>query len=95
MEKTKVLHIITRVVNGGADENTLFTINGLDKDKYQIDLLTGKETESEILKRISIENHINVYQVESLIREIDAVKDFKALMAVSYTHLTLPTKRIV
>jgi glycosyltransferase involved in cell wall biosynthesis len=82
MEKTKVLHIITRVVNGGADENTLFTINGLDKDKYQIDLLTGKETESEILKRISIENHINVYQVESLIREIDAVKDFKALMEI-------------
>jgi len=82
MNKIKVLHIITRVVNGGADENTLFTINGLNKDEYEIDLLAGSESEKEILERISLENNITFYQIDSLVRNISLHNDIKALFKI-------------
>jgi glycosyltransferase involved in cell wall biosynthesis len=40
------------MISGGADENTLFTIKGLDKDKYEIDLITGEESDKDFLKKI-------------------------------------------
>ena len=43
--KIKVAHIIARMITGGADENTLFTMEGLDKTKYEVDLITGEEFE--------------------------------------------------
>jgi len=82
MDKIKVLHIITRVVNGGADENTLFTINGLNKNEYKIDLLAGSESEKEILERISLENDITFYQIDSLVRNISLHNDLKALFKI-------------
>jgi len=82
MDKIKVLHIITRVVNGGADENTLFTINGLNKNEYKIDLLAGSESEKEILERISLENNITFYQIDSLVRDISLHNDIKALFKI-------------
>jgi glycosyltransferase involved in cell wall biosynthesis len=42
MKKIKVLHIITRLILGGAQENTLFTVEGLERTgKYDVRLLTG------------------------------------------------------
>ena len=42
MKKVKVLHIITRLILGGAQENTIFTVWGLNKnDCYEVDLATG------------------------------------------------------
>jgi len=31
--KIKIAHIITRMITGGAEENTLYTVEGLDKKK--------------------------------------------------------------
>jgi len=53
MRKIKVLHIITRLILGGAQENTLYTIEGLEKaGKYDVRLLTGPPLgpEGELLK---------------------------------------------
>ncbi len=41
MEKIRVLHAITRLIIGGAQENTLYTVEGLKKLGYEVDLLTG------------------------------------------------------
>lgn len=79
MSKIKVLHIITRLANGGADENTLYTINGLDEDKYDIDLMTGEENEPELMERIRLNNNINLYQVDGLVRDISPLNEIKAL----------------
>ena len=46
--KIKVAHIITRIITGGAEENTLYTIEGLDKNKYDIDLIVGEEFREDI-----------------------------------------------
>ena len=40
-DRLKVLHIITRLILGGAQENTLFTVEGLNKDEYEVTLATG------------------------------------------------------
>ena len=50
--KIKVAHIIARMITGGADENTLFTIEGLNKEKYEIDLITGEEFDKDILNKV-------------------------------------------
>lgn len=63
--KTKVAHIIARMITGGADENTLFTVQGLDKDKYEVDLIMGEEFDESILKRIKDEN-FNIIQIKGL-----------------------------
>ena len=41
--KIRVAHLIAGIGTGGTGENTLFTIEGLDKKKYRIDLVVGKE----------------------------------------------------
>jgi glycosyltransferase involved in cell wall biosynthesis len=43
--KIRVLHVITRLVPGGADENTLATVEGLDKSIYSVDLLIGGQSD--------------------------------------------------
>ena len=47
--KTRVAHIITRLIVGGAQENTVFTVNGLrrDPDFGAVDLIAGPELGAE------------------------------------------------
>jgi glycosyltransferase involved in cell wall biosynthesis len=60
--KIRVAHLIAGIGTGGAGENTLFTILGLDKKKYRIDLVVGEESRKDILKRI-INKKINLIQI--------------------------------
>ena len=53
------------MITGGADENTLFTVQGLDKDRYEVDLIMGEEFDESILKRIEDENN-NIIQIRGL-----------------------------
>jgi glycosyltransferase involved in cell wall biosynthesis len=43
----RVLHVITRLIVGGAQENTMFTAALLDKDRYQVEVISGPQTGSE------------------------------------------------
>ena len=60
--KIRVAHLIAGIGTGGTGENTLFTIEGLDKKKYRIDLVIGKELRKDILKRI-LNIKINLIQI--------------------------------
>jgi glycosyltransferase involved in cell wall biosynthesis len=53
------------MITGGADENTLFTVQGLDKDRYEVNLIMGEEFDESILKRVKDEN-INIIQIKGL-----------------------------
>ncbi|NNE43570.1 MAG: glycosyltransferase, partial [Gemmatimonadetes bacterium] len=44
-EKVRVLHVITRLIRGGADENTVFTVEGVDPDRYDSHILAGRGSE--------------------------------------------------
>jgi len=63
--KIKVAHIIARMITGGADENTLSTMEGLDKNKYDVDLITGEEIDESILNKFK-NNHFNIFQIKGL-----------------------------
>lgn len=52
MPKPKILHLITRFIKGGADENTLLTILGL-KDRYDITLGFGRAYDKNQVKCIN------------------------------------------
>ncbi len=53
------------MITGGADENTLFTIEGLNKEKYEIDLITGEEFDKNILNKVK--NHpFDIIQIKGL-----------------------------
>jgi len=72
----RILHIITRMTRGGAQENTLATIRGLDQKGYQTVLVTGPSwgPEGEILSKALREGH-QVVLLPELGREVDFIKD--------------------
>lgn len=43
MERIKVLHIITHLGIGGAQDNTLLTVRGHSRDRYEVHLATGQD----------------------------------------------------
>ena len=63
--KIKVAHIIARMITGGADENTLFTVQGLDKDRYEVDLIMGEEFDESIFDRVK-NNNFDIIQIKGL-----------------------------
>ena len=63
--KIKVAHIIARMITGGADENTLFTVQGLNKDRYVVDLIVGEEFDRNILNKVK-NNNFNIIQIKGL-----------------------------
>jgi len=66
--KIKVAHIIARMITGGADENTLFTMEGLDKNKYEVDLITGEEFNESILNKVK-NNHFEKISYELRVKK--------------------------
>jgi glycosyltransferase involved in cell wall biosynthesis len=77
-KRTKVLHIITRFIGGGADENTLFTVNGLDKSRYDVHLMIGNTCDQAMIDRL--DSRVRLITIEDMGREISPLKDMKALL---------------
>ena len=79
MSKTiKVAHLITRMIIGGAQENTLYTVLGLqDENQYSVDLITGPEIGPE--GRLDIGQVKTVIFISTLVRNIHPVKDLRCL----------------
>ena len=63
--KIKVGHIIARMITGGADENTLFTMEGLNKEKYNVDLITGEEVDESVFNKVK-NNNFNIIKIKGI-----------------------------
>ena len=74
--KVRVLHVITRLVAGGADENTLATVDGLDKSCYEVDLLIGGQSDFAFASQSQCRRLITL---PALIREPHPIQDLVAL----------------
>jgi glycosyltransferase involved in cell wall biosynthesis/folate-dependent phosphoribosylglycinamide formyltransferase PurN len=74
--RSGVLHLITRMTRGGAQENTLATIRGLREKGYEVTLVTGLAwgKEGEILSQ-AIEEKMDLMILPGLIREISVWRD--------------------
>jgi len=80
-EKIKVLHIITRLIIGGAQENTLSTVSGLQKTHhYDITLISGPTygPEGNLLKAIKKQTRFLI--LKQLCRPINPVYDIIAII---------------
>ena len=79
-EPIRVLHIITRLIVGGAQENTLLSVEGLDRlPEYEVTLVTGidKGPEGDLLERAGRTTRLLV--LPELCRSINPFSDLKAL----------------
>lgn len=78
--KIRVLHIITRMIKGGAQDDTLLTVTMLNKDRYETHLVTGPSLgpEGEIESKARSMG-VDVTVIPELVREISPIKDIIAL----------------
>lgn len=76
----RVYHVITRMIVGGAQENTLYTCALLDPHRYQTRLISGSQTGSEgsLLEETRAQG-VALLVLPDLVREINPLKDIRAL----------------
>ena len=72
----RVLHIITRLIRGGADENTILTVNGLARMGHRCMLAYGRQSEAAEMERAS---GVETYLVPSMVRAVRPIGDSCAL----------------
>jgi glycosyltransferase involved in cell wall biosynthesis len=90
----KVLHLITRMIVGGAQENTMFTTQLLHKEEYIVDLYCGPQTGSEgSLIEEARERKLNLKILPYLVREVRPVKDiitlFQLILLITKEKFTI------
>ncbi|MBN1384091.1 MAG: glycosyltransferase family 4 protein [Elusimicrobia bacterium] len=77
MDKIKVIHIITLLELGGAQQNTLYTCEHLNKNNFEAILICGK---GGILDKKT--KNIKTYFIPELIRKISPLYDLIALIKI-------------
>jgi glycosyltransferase involved in cell wall biosynthesis len=75
-----VLHPITRLIVGGAQENTMYTAALLDKQRFHVELLSGPQTGSEgsLIEEVMLRG-IPLTIFPDLLRQVSPLHDLKAL----------------
>ena len=77
----KICHVITRMIVGGAQENTLLSCRGALEAGHDVTLVTGPSPgpEGELLKRVSCPG-LKIVECPWLVREIAPLSDLKAFL---------------
>ncbi|MBN2011723.1 glycosyltransferase family 4 protein [candidate division KSB1 bacterium] len=79
-KKFKVLHIITNLPIGGAQDNTLITVEGLNRDRYDVDLISASD--GDWFQRANAIPNMRLLVVNELMRKINPVYDLIALIKI-------------
>jgi hypothetical protein len=76
----RVLHVITRLVKGGAQENTVATVLGMNRDLFESHLATGPSVgpEGEITTQ-ALAHGARILPIPHLVREVSPLADARAL----------------
>ena len=75
-EKPRVLHVITRLIRGGADENTILTSNGLADMGYRCMIAYGAQSED---PQIAAIDRCEKRLLPGLVRDVSPWHDTRAL----------------
>lgn len=74
----KIVHVITRFIRGGADENTLLTCNGQAALGHDVTLILGAEHHPEMVRKLAPQ--VRRIPLNNLVRPIQPVHDLLCLM---------------
>ncbi len=76
-----VIHLITRLIVGGAQENTLYTAALLDPTRFSVQILSGAQTgtEGSLIEEVR-QQGIQLTILPDLVRQISPVHDLLALL---------------
>ncbi len=78
MRKLNVLHVITKLELGGAQENTLYTLRNLNREKYNLFLATNDE--GILIEKARELKDVKAFFIPKLIRPISPPKDLITLI---------------
>ena len=81
MGKVTVVHIITKLELGGAQQNTLFTVSHLNPERYEPVLISG--TEGLLVEEAKQLNRVRFFLIPELVREISPFKDMMAFLKIA------------
>jgi glycosyltransferase involved in cell wall biosynthesis len=82
VKRPRVAHIITRLILGGAQENTLYTVIGQQRD-YDVTLIIGVDDGTEgTLRDRAAAAKVRVVVVPTLVRPIRPLTDLRALVSL-------------
>ncbi len=79
-KKIKIAHIITKMELGGAQQNTLYTLKHLNREKFETILISGKGGMLTQETFLSLTNR--VFFIGELVRKINPLFDFIALIKI-------------
>ena len=86
----RICHVITRLIVGGAQENTLLTCEGLHRKGHEVILMVGPETGREgSLWRRAERGGYTVERVDTLVRGIGVTQDIRCLRALKHRFTEL------
>ena len=76
----RVLHVITRLIVGGAQENTMYTAAMLDKGRFEVDVVSGEQTGSEgsLIEEV-VQHGVPLTLMPQLVRQVSPSNDLRAL----------------
>ena len=82
-EPVRIVHVITRLIVGGAQENTMLTAAMLDPARFAVDVISGPQTgpEGSLIEEVRARG-IPLTIVPGLVREINPFQDFIALLSL-------------
>ena len=80
----RIVHVITRLIIGGAQENTLLSCEGQHDRGHEVTLITGPSTgpEGSLLERAQ-RHGFRVEVMDEMVRAIRPVKDWQALQGLT------------
>jgi glycosyltransferase involved in cell wall biosynthesis len=76
-QQLRIAHVITRLINGGADENTVISCNQAVRSGHSVMLVHGAQTRPEILA--AVDARVEIIEVHSLVQPIAPLGDTRAL----------------
>lgn len=79
--RASVVHIITRLELGGAQQNTLYTCEFLDRERFDVHLVYGEGGLLDADARLM--EHVSLYPLGSLVREISPRDDLAATTEIA------------
>jgi glycosyltransferase involved in cell wall biosynthesis len=83
--KIKLAHIITRFVCGGAENVVVSLASALDREKYQIVIVTGELCDSEKgLKAVLDKNNIELITIKQMVRRVSIAQDILAAVRLYF-----------